>query len=252
MTVTSDTPKTRQQGGPPLLAPVIAYGALMIAAVALSARVPQPSAAATAVLAYDQAHQAVMRVAGFLAFAAALPLAVWTAAVYRRLRTLGVTAPGAVIALSGGLLAASSLGLSGLLTWTSGQLGDANNVAVARALADLGFAAGSAGFVAPLGLLLAGVTVPALILRLMPRPLAWAGLVIAAVSLLSTFTLLTSALDPTLPVGRFAGLAWLIAASVTLPRDRRAAARNSRLPASSLAGPASPAGSLAGQPGHPE
>jgi hypothetical protein len=221
-TMTGDTPKTRPQGGPPLLAPVTAYGTLMIAAVALSARVPQPGAVAAAVLGYDQGHQTVMRVAGFLAFAAALPLAIWTATVYRRLRTLGVTAPGAVIGLAGGLLAAASLALSGLLTWTSGELGDANSLAVARALADLGFAAGSAGFVAPLGLLLAGVAVPVLILRLAPRTLGWAGLVIAAFSLLSTFTLLTSALDATLPVGRFAGLVWLVAISVTLPRDRRA------------------------------
>jgi hypothetical protein len=223
MTMTGDTPKTRPQGGPPLLAPASAYGALMIAAVALAAGIPRPGAAANTVLGYDQAHQTVMQVSGFLAFAAALPLTIWTATAYRRLRTLGVTAPGAVIGLSGGLLAAVSLALSGLVTWTTGQLGGANNPAVARALADLGFAAGSAGFVAPLGLLLAGVAVPVLILRLAPRPLAWAGLVVAALSLLSTFTLLTSALDATLPVGRFAGLAWLVAASVTLPRDRRAA-----------------------------
>lgn len=222
MTMTGDTPKTRQQGRPPLLVPVIAYGALMIAAVVLTARVPQPAAAAATVLGYDQTHQTVMRVAGFLAFAAALLLAIWTATAYRRLRTLGVTAPGAVIGLSGGLLAASSLALSGLLGWTSGQLGGSNTPAVARALADLGFAAGSAGFVAPLGVLLAGFAVPVLLLRIAPRPLAWAGLVIAALSLLSTFTLLAPALDATLPVGRFAGLAWLIAASVTLPRDRRA------------------------------
>jgi hypothetical protein len=62
---------------------------------------------------------------------------------------------------------------------------------VARALADLSFATGSAGFVGPLGLLIAGVAVPSAILRLMPAPIAWAGLAIAAVSLLSTFALLT-------------------------------------------------------------
>jgi hypothetical protein len=216
--------RTRPQGGPPLLAPVIAYGVLMVTAVALLAKVPQPGAPVAAVLSYDQAHQTVMRVAGCLAFAASPPLAIWTATAYRRLRTLGVTAPGAVIGLSGGLLAAASLALSGLLTWTSGQLGDANTPAVARTLSDLGFAVGSAGFVVPLGLLVAGIAVPTLILRLTARPLAWAGLVIAAASLLATFTLLTPALDATLPAGRFAGLAWLIAVSVALPRNRHAVA----------------------------
>ena len=47
----------------------------------------------------------------------------------------------------------------------------------------------------------AGVGVPALILRLVPRPLAWAGLAVAAFSVLSTFTLLTSGFDFTLPIG---------------------------------------------------
>lgn len=224
--MTSDIGRTRSgpQGGPPLLAPVIAYGMLMVTAVALLAKVPQPGTSAAAVLSYDQAHQTVMRVAGCLTFAASPPLAIWTATAYRRLRALGVTAPGAVIGLSGGLLASASLALSGLLTWTGGQLGDANTPAVARALTDLGFAVGSAGFVVPLGLLAAGIAVPALILRLTARPLAWAGLVIAAVSLLATFTMLTPALNPTLPVGRFAGLAWLLVVSVMLPRDRHAAA----------------------------
>jgi hypothetical protein len=51
--------------------------------------------------------------------------------------------------------------------------------------------------------------------------LAWAGLAIAAIGVLSTFALLTPALDATLPVGRFGGLLWLIAASIALPRTRR-------------------------------
>jgi hypothetical protein len=165
--------------------------------------------------------------AGFLSFAASVPLAVWTATVYRRLRTLGITAPGAVIALAGGLLAVAAVSLSGLVTWTSAQAAPAAGPGLARALADLAFATGAAGFIAPLGLLMAGVAVPSLIVRFVPRPLAWAGLVVAAVAGLSTFTLLTSALDFTLPVGRFLGLAWLIVMSVLLPvrRQGRSAGR---------------------------
>jgi hypothetical protein len=220
------------QGGPPLLAPALAYGALMIAGVILSARTPQPSATAAAVLAYERTHHTALQVAGFLSFAASAPLAIWSATVYRRLRTLGITAPGAVIALSGGLLAAASLGLSGLISWTSAQTAPVAGPALAKALADLGFAAGSAGFVVPLGLLLAGVSVPALIQRLTPRPWAWFGLVVAAISVLATFVLLTSALDPTLPIGRFGSLIWLVGVSLLLPRSRHAlrepAAREAR------------------------
>jgi hypothetical protein len=214
--------RTGPQGGPPLLVPALAYGTLMITSVILSARTPQPSASGAALLAFQRSHHTELLVAGFLSFGAAAPLAIWSATVYRRLRTLGITAPGAVIALAGGLLAASSLALSGLISWTSTQVAPIASPALARALADLGFAAGSAGFVVPLGLLLAGVSVPALIQRLTPRPWAWFGLVVAAVSVLSTFILLTSALDPTLPAGRFGSLIWLVGVSVLLPRTRHA------------------------------
>src|SRR6201995_4332820 len=121
------------QGGPPLLAPALAYGALMIAGVVLSARTPQPSATATDVLAYVRAHHTELQVAGFLSFGASAPLAIWSATVYRRLRTLGITAPGAVIALAGGLLSAVSLSLSGLISWTTSQVAPMARPALARA-----------------------------------------------------------------------------------------------------------------------
>jgi hypothetical protein len=198
----------------------------MVTAVILSINSPHLSAPAASVLVYDRAHHDALLVAGCLGFAASLPLAIWAATVYRRLRTsLGVTAPGAVIAIVGGLLAAAALGLTGLINWTSSQIPTIGDPTAARALADLSFATGSAGFVTPLGLLIAGIAVPSLILRLLPRTLAWAGLVIAAVSVISTFVLLTSVLDFTLPVGRFLGLIWLIAASTTLPTNRGSASR---------------------------
>jgi hypothetical protein len=223
--MTSPQPGARRglpQGGPPLLAPALAYGALTIAAVVLSAAVPHPSASAESVLVYDRAHHTALQVAGFLISGASVPLAIWTATVYRRLRTLGVTAPGAVIALAGGLLAAASLSLSGLISWTSSQVSAAAEPGLARALADLSFATGGAGFVVPFALLLAGVCLPALILRLTPRPWAWLGLAVAVAAVLSTFTLLTATLDVLLPIGRFGGLVWLIGTSVLLPLDRRA------------------------------
>jgi hypothetical protein len=54
----------------------------------------------------------------------------------------------------------------------------------------------------------------------LPRAWAWAGLVIAALGMLSLLSLLTPALYPLLPVGRFGGLIWLVAASILLPHDR--------------------------------
>jgi hypothetical protein len=192
----------------------------MVAAVIVSAKVPQPSASATAVLAYDRAHHTGLVAAGFLSFAASVPLAIWTATVYRRLRTLGITAPGAVIALAGGLLAVAAVSLSGLVTWTSAQAAPAAGPGLARALADLAFAAGAAGFIAPLGLLIAGVAVPSLIVRFVPRPLAWAGLVVARGR--GTVSVHPAHLCPRLhPPG------WPVPGTCLADRDERLAARTS-------------------------
>jgi hypothetical protein len=230
-------PRRPQQGGPPLIAVGLAYGVLMLTGVILSIKTPSPSAGAAAVLAYERSHQTLLQVAGFFGFGAAAPLAIWSATVYRRLRTLGVTAPGAVIALSGGLLAAASLALTGLIGWVTAQTAQlaapVADPALARALADLGFATGAAGFVVPLGLLVAGVSVPALLLGLTPQPWAWFGLAVAAISELSSLVLLTSSLGPALPIGRFGSLIWLVAVSVLLPHSRHevrgpAAARQPR------------------------
>jgi hypothetical protein len=200
--------------------PALAYGALLIASAIVWIGGPQPGTPAGSTLSYAQAHTGQLHALAVLVFGASLPLAIWTATIYRRLRTLGVTAPGAVIGLAGGILAAASLALSGLVTWVAADTAHIAGPALARVLFDLSFAAGGAGFVVPFALLVAGAAVPALILRLTPAPLAWAGLVIAAVGMLSTLTLVTSALDPTLPIVRFGGLIWIVAVSALLPASR--------------------------------
>lgn len=58
--------------------------------------------------------------------------------------------------------------------------------------------------VVPFALLMAGVAVPALLKCLLPRPLAISGLIIAAIGMLSTATLRTLTLGPTVPVVRSA------------------------------------------------
>ena len=219
------TPKpdlsARSSGGPPLPVPAIAFAVLTLLAVIVSIKIPTPGASAQTVLNYQTAHGTALRLGGFLQFAAALPLAIWAATVHGRLHALGVTAVGNTMALAGGILAAASLAFGGLITWTSAETAHLGDPALARVLADLGFATGAAGFVVPFALLIAGVAVPSLIMNLMPRPLALAGLVLAAIGMSATATLLTDTLDPTLPVVRFGGLIWIIAASILLSRTRR-------------------------------
>ena len=71
-----------------------------------------------------------------------------------------------------------------------------------------------------LGLLVAGIAVPSLILSFVPRPVALAGLVIAAVAELATLVLIWPVLSPLIPFGRFAALIWLIVVGVQLPLHR--------------------------------
>jgi uncharacterized membrane protein len=84
---------------------------------------------------------------------------------------------------------------------------------------------GGPGHIVTLGLLVAGIAVPAMILGLVPRPVAWTGLVIAAIAELTTFVLVWPMLSPLLPVARFTGLLWLIVAGALMPvrRANRAA-----------------------------
>ncbi|WP_020662903.1 DUF4386 family protein [Amycolatopsis benzoatilytica] len=215
------TTLNRAQAGPPLLAPALAFAVLTIASAALGATGTRPDTSATDTAAYLAAHQGVVRLLSFAVFGASVPLVVWAATVYRRQRRLGVHAPGAMIGLAGGVLSAAALATSGLVTWVSVQSSDTPGLA--RALTSLAFASGGPGFVVPLALLIAGLAVPALFRKLLPRWLCIAGLAIAAAAVLASFSLLSPALYPLIPVGRFGGLVWLIVASVLLPRDRRAA-----------------------------
>jgi hypothetical protein len=216
----SETPTPARQNGPPLLIPAIVMAVFTAAATALgatAARYTDPN-----LLAYTQTHHTQELLLAFCVFGTAIPLLIWSATVYRRLHRLGVTAPGSAIAFGGGLLAAASLAVSGLLTWTTTQT--TGSAELVRALTALGFAAGGPGFVVPFAMLVAGVAVPGLVVNLLPRALAWTGLIIAGLGALATFALLTPALDVLLPIGRFGGLVWLLAVSVTLPltRPRRA------------------------------
>lgn len=210
----------RAQGGPPLWLLALVYLVLMFVGVVLSAGTPLPDASAETALSYLRDHTVVLRLAAFFQFGSAMPLAIWAATAYRRLRVLGVTAPGTAIGFAGGLLAAASLALGGLIGWTSSEIASVADPTVAKLLTQLSFAVGGVGFVGPFALLVAGVSVPSLILRLLPRALGWAGMVVAVIGVLSALAILTSAFDPTLPISRFGGALWLVAVGFLLPRTR--------------------------------
>ncbi|MFJ6697379.1 DUF4386 family protein [Streptomyces sp. NPDC091272] len=220
-TAPADTARTRRpQTGPPLVLPVLAFAALTIAYVVLNSSTPQPTATGAEVLTHAQGHGTRIRVGAFLLLASAVPLAVLTAVLYRRLRALGITAPGSAITLVGGVLASLALTLSALFAWTGERLAQTSEAALARTLADLSFLTGGVTYAMACGLLVAGLAVSGLRAELLPKPLAWAGLVIAACGMLGTLSLLADPFAFALPVVRFGGLIWLVWAATALPHHR--------------------------------
>jgi hypothetical protein len=188
-----------------------------------------PYAPTEQVAAFFQQNVAAARVGGMLQFGSAVPLGIYAATVYARQLRLGVRVPGPAISFFGGISAAIFLMLSGSVTWLLSRPEITTDVTLTHALAFLAFITGGVGFVVGIGLLMAGVAVPALILGFMPRWLAWTGLVIAALSEVSFLSMAIEPLQFLLPLGRFGGLLWLVAAGFLLPRTRAAANEGPRV-----------------------
>ena len=119
MTITSaetNATTTRQQhrtgsgsgAGPPLLLLAVIFAVLFLAsavgvtAATGGAHFPSPYDPVAKLSAYLNAHHAALQISSLLQFAAAIPLAIFTAAVVARLHHLGIRAPGTTIALVGG------------------------------------------------------------------------------------------------------------------------------------------------------
>ncbi|WP_082974960.1 hypothetical protein [Mycobacterium sp. 1245805.9] len=214
--------RRRRRGGPPLVLLSAAcvgllFGGIAIG-VALGGVMPLPYGPASAVTAYVHAQPVAIHVIATAVFASSVPLAIYAAAAGARLLQLGVTATGAAIALAGGTLAAGALGLTGLLGWTLSRPDVSADPALVRAVYFLVFLVGGPGHIVALGLLVAGMAVPSLVLGLTPRPLAWTGLVIAALAEAATLVLVWPQLGVMLPIARVSALAWLVVVGALLPR----------------------------------
>ncbi len=156
---------------------------------------------------------------GFFVFAASVPLGIFAATVYARQLRLGIRVPGPGISLFGGIAASILLAVSGLLGWAQTQVADLP-APVSDLVSELVFLLGGLGFATGLGLLIAGIAVPAVILRIVPRWLGWIGLALGALGEISFLSMLWDGLDVLLPIVRFTGLVWLAVVGFLLPRSR--------------------------------
>ena len=100
--------------------------------------------------------------------------------------------------------------------------GVAEVAANARILQLLAFATGGPGHVAPLGLLLAGVSIAGGVTRRLPRWVMWFGVVLAVFAELSTLTLIFEQAAVFLPLARFPAFIWMLCVAVTMPSRKPA------------------------------
>ena len=100
--------------------------------------------------------------------------------------------------------------------------GVAQNAALVEGLYHLSYAFGGPGFSVPMGLLLAGVSVPAGVMKLLPKWVVWLGLLLAVCGGLSWFNIVTPQALFLIPLTRFPSFIWLIATGFMLPRSRAA------------------------------
>ncbi|HET6253225.1 MAG TPA: hypothetical protein VFE32_04100 [Puia sp.] len=183
---------------------------------------PNPYDPAAAIVAYFREHAHDAQLCAFFQFASAIPLGIFTVTAWTRLRWLGVKAAGPSIALFGGLLTTVTVCISSLTGWTLAFPGVAADDGVVRGLYFLSFAIGGVGYSVPMGLLIAGIAVPAGFMRLLPRWMVVAGVILGLIGESSTLALLAPKLTLLIPLTRFPGFIWLMIAGFMLARRKPA------------------------------
>lgn len=178
---------------------------------------PGPWEPANVMVSYFQSYPTPVLLCAFLQFGAAIPLGIFTATIVSRLRFLGVRAAGPYIALFGGFVTAFNIMATSHFLWAMVQPGIAQDATLLRAFYFASFEFGGPGFSVPFGLLLAGISVSAGFARLLPKWLVVSGLVLAAIGELSWLNIVLPQALFLIPLTRFPGFLWLIAAGFLMP-----------------------------------
>jgi hypothetical protein len=225
-------PRIRHQG-PPLWLLASIYTVLFLTGlwqvISFSGKpyFPGPWEPAGTLVAYFRAQPGAVELCAFFHFGAAIVLGLFTASAVNQMRFLGVRAAGVNIALFGGFATAFGMFVSAFSLWTLARPAIAQDAPLTNALYYLGYAFGGPGFSVPLGLLLLGLSIPGMLLRLLPRWLTIVGIALGVCGELSWLNLIFPKALFLIPLTRFPGFVWLIAAGILLPRTVVAGRSNS-------------------------
>ena len=180
-----------------------------------------PTASVNEMVAFFSQRQAGTLLCTFLQFGSAVPLGVFTMSMVARLKFLGVRAAGADMALFGGLATAMGLVISPCVLWAMTYPGIPQDANLLQTLYRVSFGLGGPGYSVFFGLLAAGISVTAGLYKLLPNWIVILGLVVAVAGELSWFEILNVKLLPLIPLTRFPGFVWMIAAGFSLSKFRR-------------------------------
>jgi hypothetical protein len=196
-------------------------GLLPVTTVGGTPYFPGPWASAETIDTFFRLRPGAALLCAFLQFGSAVPLGLFTATIASRLNFLGVKAAGANIAMFGGVAAALSIASSSLVLWAIAQPGIASDTTVTTALYYMMYALGGPGYSVPLGLLIAGVSITCWFYKLLPRWICVFGFFLAACGEVSWLNLELPQALFLIPLTRFPGFIWMIAAGFALPARAR-------------------------------
>jgi len=179
---------------------------------------PGPWEPPEVIVSYFYTHPMNVLICVFLQIGAMIPLGIFTATVVSRLRFLGIKAAGPDIALFGGFMTVFDGVAAGFIVWVMIHPGITQDTILTTALYYLSYAFGGPGFSVPMGLLMAGVCVPAVFAKLLPKWIVALGLLLAVAGVLSWFNLVFPQVLFLIPIVRFVGFIWLVAVGFMLPR----------------------------------
>jgi hypothetical protein len=180
---------------------------------------PGPWESTETIAAYFRARPTAVLIGAALHFGAAIPLGIFTASVVSRLQFLGVRAAGTTIALFGGFATAFTMLASSSVLWALAHPGVTQDSAVVQALYWLDQALGGSGFSVPFGLLILGISIPAAFLKLVPKWIVVFGIGLGICGELSLLNLILPKALFLVPLTRFPGFVWMIAAGFALPNS---------------------------------
>ncbi len=178
---------------------------------------PLPWAPPQAAIEFLQLRHSAAVFCAFMHFGSMIPLGIFTATIVSRLEFFDVRAAGTKIALFGGFATAMLTMVGSMVLWTMTFPGLTQDATLIKALQFFNFAVGGPGYSVPFAMLMAGISVPLLFRRLVPRWIPIFGLVLAAIGVLSWFSFEFRPATALIPLTRFPGFLWMIAVGFALP-----------------------------------